>query len=257
MRFASVRFPGKPLARLVSPSGDDRSLAHWTWLAAQPLADLARIVLATDDDLIEAECHSFGGEVVRTSSACRNGTERCAEALQAIGDDFDLVVNLQGDAPLTPHWILQSLISSFDSPEVQVATPALPTSGRTLDALREDRHEGRVGATTLVQDSDGNALYFSKEVLPYTAGRFDDEEITPVFHHIGAYAYRPDALKAYLRLPESPLKQCEGLEQLRFLENGIPIKCVQADLQGRSFWEVNNPEDIPKVAPYLGAVGRQ
>jgi len=79
----------------------------------------------------------------------------------------------------------------------------------------------------------------------------------PVFHHIGAYAYRPDALKAYLRLPESPLKQCEGLEQLRFLENGIPIKCVQADLQGRSFWEVNNPEDIPKVAPYLGAVGRQ
>ena len=163
--------------------------------------------MATDDDLIEAECHSFGGEVVRTSSACRNGTERCAEALQAIGDDFDLVVNLQGDAPLTPHWILQSLISSFDSPEVQVATPALPTSGRTLDALREDRHEGRVGATTLVQDSDGNALYFSKEVLPYTAGRFDDEEITPVFHHIGAYAYRPDALKAYLRLPESPLKQ--------------------------------------------------
>jgi 3-deoxy-manno-octulosonate cytidylyltransferase (CMP-KDO synthetase) len=254
VRYASVRFPGKPLAQLVSSSGVSRSLAHWTWLAAKPLSRRARIVLATDDDRIEAECRSFGGEVVRTSTNCRNGTERCAEAYRALGEEFDLVVNLQGDAPLTPPWILDALIDAFSDTTIDVATPALPTSGRMLSALREDRREGRVGATTLVQDRNGNALYFSKEVLPYTAAPFADEEMTPVYHHIGAYAYRPAALAAYLELRESMLERTEGLEQLRFLENGIPIRCVPAELRGRSFWEVNNPEDIPKVEPHLGEI---
>jgi len=104
-----------------------------------------------------------------------------------------------------------------------------------------------------VTDSEGRALYFSKEVIPYTAAAYAPDAPTPVFHHVGVYAYRPDALSAYRGLPAGPLERVEGLEQLRFMENGLSVHCVEVDARGRHFWELNNPEDVARIETILAA----
>ena len=117
-------------------------------------------------------------------------------------------------------------------------------------ALRVDRAAGRVGATTAVIGADGTALYFSKEVLPHSA-----DGAAPVLHHVGVYAYRPDALAAYATWPMGDLERAEGLEQLRFLERGVAVACVVVEARGRPFWEVNHPEDVPRVEAILAEIG--
>jgi 3-deoxy-manno-octulosonate cytidylyltransferase (CMP-KDO synthetase) len=155
-------------------------------------------------------------------------------------------VNLQGDAPLTPPWFIEALIEGLKAnPEAEIATPVLRCDGATLKRLRADRHAGRVGGTTAVFGEAGRGLYFSKEVVPYTTQDYGPHAPTPVFHHVGVYAYRPDALAAYPSWRPGPLEQLEGLEQLRFLENGRSVLCVEVDARGREFWELNNPEDVP------------
>jgi len=132
-------------------------------------------------------------------------------------------------------------------PEVEMATPVLRCDAKTHANFVEDRLNGRVGGTTAVFDKHMNALYFSKEVIPYTAKRFSDEDTIPVFHHVGVYAYRGHALRAYGTWPVRPLEIHEGLEQLRFLENGVPIRCVEVDGRGHVFWELNNPIDVSRI----------
>ncbi len=215
-----------------------------------------RVVVATEDLLIGDAVRSFGGEVVMTSPDCRNGTERCAEAVGMLGEGYDIVVNLQGDAPLTPPWFIESLVERLAAhPSVEVATPALRCDGRALDAFLRDRRAGRVGGTTVVFSEDGDALYFSKEVIPYTPYRFADGQQTPVFHHVGVYAFRRSALESYPRWPVGPLEKSEGLEQLRFLEQGRRVLCVEVAARGRRFWEVNNPGDVPRVEAMLAELG--
>ncbi len=210
-----------------------------------------RVVVATDDARIRDAATAFGAEVVMTSDACRNGTERCAE-VQALMPDYDIVVNLQGDAPLTPPWFVEDLIAGLRStPEAEVATPVLRADGRALNGFLADRRAGRVGGTTAVFGAQGRALYFSKEVIPFTSHVYADAEPTPVFHHVGVYAFRPDALAAYPAWQPGPLETLEGLEQLRFLENGRPVLCVEVQAQGRLFWELNNPEDVPRIEAML------
>ena len=122
----------------------------------------------------------------------------------------------------------------------------------TYAAFREDRLNNRVGGTTAVFDSNFHALYFSKEVLPFLDPmKLPDPNLIPVFHHVGVYAYRPAALKNYSEWPEGTLEKLEGLEQLRFLENGHGIKCVEVEARGRIFWELNNPEDITRIETAL------
>ena len=129
-----------------------------------------------------------------------------------------------------------------------MATPVLRLDEESLNEFRLDRASGRVGGTTAVFDNGGNALYFSKEIIPYfEEKRSKQDKNCPIFHHVGVYAYRPDALKTYMSLPEGPLEQLEGLEQLRFLENGHKVKCVEVDAKGRIFWELNNPEDVERI----------
>lgn len=211
-----------------------------------------RVVVATDDDRIKAAAEGFGAEVVMTSTTCQNGTERCAEALDALGGGYDIVVNLQGDAPLTPAWFIEDLVAGLAAhPIAEVATPVLRCDGRALNGFLEDRRNGRVGGTTAVFGADHNALFFSKEVIPFTAKTYADEDETPVFHHVGVYAYRPSALAAYGRWPSGPLEQLEGLEQLRFLERGAHMLCVEVQARGRQFWELNNPEDVPRIEAML------
>lgn len=255
-RYASTRYPGKPLVELRGASGQIKSLIQRSWEAAQEVKGVDRVVVATDDDRIKDAAEGFGAEVVMTSTECQNGTERCAEALDILGGDYDIVVNLQGDAPLTPAWFIEDLVTGLSAdPVAEVATPVLRCDGRALNGLLEDRRQGRVGGTTAVFGADHNALYFSKEVIPYTGKDYGNEDETPVFHHVGVYAYRPPALAAYPRWASGPLEHLEGLEQLRFLERGAHMMCVEVEARGRQFWELNNPQDVPKIEAMLSEMG--
>ncbi|WP_106746603.1 3-deoxy-manno-octulosonate cytidylyltransferase [Yoonia maritima] len=256
-RYASTRYPGKPLVELRGADGEAKSLIRRSWDAAMQVNGVDRVVVATDDDRIADAARSFGADVVMTSVDCQNGTERCAEAVQNIDGDYDIVVNLQGDAPLTPAWFVEDLVAGLRAqPDADVATPVLRTEGGALNGFLADRRAGRVGGTTAVFGTNHNALYFSKEVIPYTGKDFADDDETPVFHHVGVYAYRPQALAAYPGWASGPLEQLEGLEQLRFLERGTPVLCVEVDGKGRAFWELNNPEDVPLIEGMLNKMGQ-
>mgnify|MGYP005990729865 CR=1 FL=1 len=250
-RYASTRFPGKPLALLTLPDGTRKSLIELSWAAAMRVQGVDECHVLTDDDRIVDAARAFGASVLMTSPDCRNGTERCAEVIARGLVTADIVVNLQGDAPLTPHWFVEDLIAAMTrDASAQVVTPVLRCDQDAYRNFLEDRRAGRVGGTTAVFGTAGQALYFSKEVIPYIApGKLPDP--VPVFHHVGVYAYRADALNTYAKAPEGPLETLEGLEQLRFLENGIPVKCVEVEGRGRSFWELNNPEDIPRIEAVL------
>lgn len=254
-RYASTRYPGKPLVALRGPDGVAKTLVQRSWEAAMAVRGVDRVVVATDDDRIRDAAKAFGAEVVMTSSDCRNGTERCAEAFDRLGGGFEMVVNLQGDAPLTPPWFVEDLVAGLRAdPVAEVATPVLRCDARALNGFLDDRRAGRIGGTTAVFGRDRKALYFSKEVIPYTGRRYGDDEETPVFHHVGVYAYRPSALAAYPRWEAGPLETQEGLEQLRFLERERPVLCVEVQARGRQFWELNNPEDVARIESMLAAM---
>lgn len=242
-RYASTRYPGKPLVSLKGPDGE-KTLIRRSWEAGMAVAGVDRVVVATDDIRIRDHAVAFGAEVVMTSPDARNGTERCAE-VAAMLPGYDMVVNLQGDAPLTPAWFVEALIVALDADrDADIATPVLRCDGRALNSLLADRRAGRVGGTTAVFSSQDRALYFSKEVIPYTGQVYADDAQTPVFHHVGVYAYRPAALAAYPDWQVGPLETLEGLEQLRFMENGRQVLCVEVQARGRQFWELNNPSDV-------------
>ena len=249
-RYASTRYPGKPLVTLRGPDGA-KTLIRRSWEAAMAVQGIDRVVVATDDARIADHATAFGAEVVMTSSDARNGTERCAE-VAAILPGFDLIVNLQGDAPLTPAWFVEDLVKGLTAdPAADIATPVLRCDGRAVAGFLADRRAGRVGGTTAVFGAQGRALYFSKEVIPFTGQDYAPDAPTPVFHHVGVYAYRPAALAAYPAWPIGPLETLEGLEQLRFLEQGRPVLCVQVESRGRQFWELNNPSDVPVIEAML------
>ena len=251
-RYASTRYPGKPLVPLKGPDGA-KSLIQRTWEVGISVAPAADVFVATDDSRIADVVAGFGGQVILTDPACRNGTERCADAIAQADLSTDLVVNLQGDAPLTPPWFITDLIAAMHAdPAIDVATPVLRCDRATLAHFQEDRRHGRVGGTTAVMDARGQGLYFSKEVIPHVGDQsFDRDADVPVFHHVGVYAYRPRALAQYLAWPEGPLETLEGLEQLRFLENGAALKCVTVQGKGRVFWELNNPADVARIEQVL------
>ncbi len=251
-RYASTRYPGKPLVPLKGPDGE-KTLIRRSWEAATAVTGIDRVVVATDDARIADHAAAFGAEVVMTSSDARNGTERCAEVAAKL-PGYDVIVNLQGDAPLTPAWFVEQLVAGLKAdPQADIATPVLRCDGRAVAGFLADRRAGRVGGTTAVFGAGGRALYFSKEVIPYTGRDYAPDEPTPVFHHVGVYAYRPVALAAYPSWPTGPLETLEGLEQLRFLENGRNVLCVEVEARGRQFWELNNPSDVAVIEEMLAS----
>ena len=255
-RHASTRYPGKPLVELRGVTGEGLSLIRRSWDAARQVQDLDRVIVATDDARIAEHAQGFGAEVAMTSTAARNGTERCAEAVARLNLTHEIVVNLQGDAPLTPAWFIEDLVAGLrGDPGADVATPVLRCSGAMRSELIADRVAGRVGGTTAVFGHDRRALYFSKEVIPFAAAEFGPGDPTPVYHHVGVYAYRPAALAEYPVWGEGRLEVLEGLEQLRFLERGRRILCVEVEARGREFWELNNPSDVPKLEAMMQRMG--
>ena len=254
-RYESSRFPGKPLAALQGASGVAKPLIQRSWEAAAEICNPANIWVATDDGRIADAVAKFGGQVAMTPSDCRNGTERCAAALDSIGGEPEIIVNLQGDAPLTPGLLVHQLAGLLASnPNVAMATPALRCSPSTLDHLVADAAAGRVGGTTVVFDQSHRALYFSKRIIPYLPPD------SPAGHehvhlHLGLYAYRRDALIDYSAAPPSPLEILEGLEQLRFLDQGKRVQVLPIDPVGWDCIELNNPSDVAPIEAVLAARG--
>ena len=249
-RFASSRYPGKPLVPLLG-----KPLIHRAWEAACAVPGAAAVIVATDDDRIADVARGFGAQVAMTPAACANGTERCAAALDAVPAGIDIVVNLQGDAPLTPPWFVTAIVERLAQGDAAMATPAVRASAAVHARLLEDQRGGRVGGTTVVADRQGRALYFSKAVIPHVPDAMLGDPGLPVFLHIGAYAYSRRALADYAAAPPSRLEELEGLEQLRFLDIGLPVAIAEVDARGRDMWELNNPHDVAPIEAALTALG--
>ncbi|MET0361640.1 MAG: manno-octulosonate cytidylyltransferase [Sphingobium sp.] len=253
-RHASSRFPGKPLAMLRGANGEAKSLIRRSWECAQSIPGHSGIWVATDDNRIADAVREFGGEVVMTSPDCLNGTERCAEAVAALGDVADIIVNLQGDAPLTPGFVIPALVDALAGDAVAVmTTPAVRCSPTLYAHLAKDQAQHRVGGTTVVFNRVHRALYFSKRLLPHLPVGADAQALSLVHLHLGVYAYRPDGLATYAATAPSALELAEGLEQLRFLEGDRPIRVVPFDPIPWDCIELNNPHDTAAIEAVLKA----
>lgn len=237
-RYASTRFPGKPLAMI----GDKTMIER---VYRQASKELDEVVVATDDSRIYDAVKAFGGNVVMTSDRHRSGTDRCREAYHNVGSDADVVINIQGDEPfIAPEQIAQ-LKSCFDDASVRIATlvrnfdPALG-----IDALFN------ANTPKVVLDREMNAIYFSRSVIPYYRNVPKDEWLdrAKFYTHVGLYAYKASALDEITRLEQTPLELAESLEQLRWVENGYKIRVAVTD---RATIGIDTPEDLDKAVKYL------
>jgi 3-deoxy-manno-octulosonate cytidylyltransferase (CMP-KDO synthetase) len=254
-RYASSRYPGKPLVELKGATGVAKPLIQRSVEAARRVQGVSGVFVVTDDERIAEACAPAQVGVIMTSPECRNGTERCAEALAQLHEP-DLVINVQGDALLTPARFVEALIERTESDtDALVATPAIRLRRKELEAIRQEEAAGRVGGTSVVTDSAGRALYFSKRLIPYLPLSAMESELTPMKLHVGVYAYRPRALELYRDTPVSELETLEGLEQLRFLVAGVPMAVVEVEPPPFALRELNNPEDVAPIEEALAAAG--
>lgn len=237
-RYASTRFPAKPLAILGGKPVIQR-------VYEQVTSVLPDAVVATDDERIAEVVRSFGGNVVMTSTEHRSGTDRCYEALTKTPGEFDVVINIQGDEPFIQASQLQSVMDCFKDEETQIATlvkPFTPADG--YDALEN------VNSPKVVINKKSQALYFSRSIIPFTRNKDRKEWLAghTYYKHIGLYAYRTEVLREITSLPQSSLELAESLEQLRWLENGYVIKVglTQVETIG-----IDTPQDLEKAEEFL------
>jgi len=249
-RYASSRYPGKPLVELRGSGGIPKPLIQRSVEAARKIGGVNQVFVTTDDERIADACGRFGAGVIMTSPECRNGTERCAEALAQLHQP-DLVINFQGDALLTPSHFVEALIERMRRDDIEVATPAMRLRSEEVRTLQTEEAAGRVGGTTVVTDNAERALYFSKRLIPHLPAGALDQPLSPVLLHVGVYAYRPNALAAYAQTPPTQLEQLEGLEQLRFLVAGIPVAVVEVQPPLFALRELNKPGDVAPIPEAL------
>lgn len=254
-RFGSSRLPGKPMLAIAGTSMLER-----VWRIARAVPGVSRVVICTEDPRIVDHAARFGGEAVLTSDSCRNGTERMAEAVATAGITQAAIINLQGDAVLTPPWILEAMVAEFAAAsnlggdagaDFDIVTPAVALDDAQLAAFKAHKEVAPASGTTVTFDRRRNALYFSKQIIPFlrTAG------MAPVYRHIGLYGFTATSLARYVALPPSPLELTEGLEQLRALENRMTIRVVPVDYRGRTHASVDAPEDVPLVETIIAREG--
>jgi 3-deoxy-manno-octulosonate cytidylyltransferase (CMP-KDO synthetase) len=254
-RYQSSRYPGKPLVELKGAGGTAKPLIRRSVEAARRVPGVSGVFVTTDDERIAEACAAFGVGVVMTSPECRNGTERCAEALASLHDP-DLVINFQGDALLTPPRFVEALIARMeDDKDALVATPAMRLRSDEVRALQAEEAAGRVGGTSVVTDNQGRALYFSKRLIPHLPAGALDGAMSAIRLHVGVYAYRPLVLERYVETPVSELETLEGLEQLRFLAAGVPVAVVDVEAPPFALRELNNPEDVVPIERALAEAG--
>jgi 3-deoxy-manno-octulosonate cytidylyltransferase (CMP-KDO synthetase) len=254
-RYGSSRYPGKPLAQLRGASGISKPLIQRSVEAARRVKGVCGVFVVTDDERIADACAPAKVGIIMTSPECRNGTERCAEALAHLHEP-DLIINFQGDALLTPPTFVEALIARLEADtEPLVATPAMRLTSEEVRTLQSEEAAGRVGGTTVVTDDTGSALYFSKRLIPHFPKSALEREMSPARLHVGVYAYRPEALERYVSAPVSELEMLEGLEQLRFLVAGMKVAVVDVETPPFALRELNNPEDVLPIEQALLEAG--
>ncbi len=237
-RYASTRFPAKPLAVL-----GGKPVIQRVYEQVSGIFDEAYV--ATDDERIEAAVKAFGGKVVMTSPNHKSGTDRCYEAFTKVGGGYDVVVNIQGDEPFIQPSQLEAVKACFEDPTTQIATLVKPfTTDDGFVALEN------VNSPKVVVNANMNALYFSRSIIPYQRNADKQDWLAghTYYKHIGLYAYRAEVLKEITSLPQSSLELAESLEQLRWLENGYTIKVgvTQVETIG-----IDTPEDLERAEEFL------
>lgn len=236
-RYASTRFPGKPLALL----GGKPVIQH---VYEKVAAVLEAAYVATDDERIYDVVTSFGGQVVMTRTDHKSGTDRIEEAIEKIGGEWDVVVNVQGDEPFVSKSQLDTICHCFDDPTTQIATLGKPFE--SMEAVQNPN------SPKIVVDNMGFAMYFSRSVIPYVRGKEKSSWLThyPFLKHLGIYAYRKDVLRQVTQLPQSSLEIAESLEQLRWLQNGFKIKVGTTDVETVG---IDTPQDLERAEEFLKA----
>ena len=234
-RYASSRFPGKPLIDLKG-----KSMIQRVYEGASKSNSLTKIVVATDDQRIVDEVLRFGGNVCLTDEAHQSGTDRCAEVTR-LNPGFDVVINIQGDEPLVNPMQLEQLLCVFVNPEVNIATLGIPTSDEA-DLMNPNRIK-------IILDKAQNALYFSRSAVP-NSDHFKGNHLIsyPFIRHIGLYAFRTDTLLEISQLQPTALEKMESLEQLRWLFYGYKIKVVKTNIETPN---IDVPEDVENVLHFL------
>ena len=234
-RYASTRFPGKPLAMLGSRPVIQR-------VYEQAVQTVDEVYVATDDERIYHTVETFGGKAVMTRSDHKSGTDRIEEAAETIGCDADVIINIQGDEPFIEKSQIKTLKELFDSTETQIGT-----LGKRFESATSAINPN---SPKIVTDKQGFALYFSRSVIPFVRGAEGDGwfDQFPYLKHLGIYAYRRDVLREITRLPQSPLEKAESLEQLRWLENGYRIRVGLTDVETVG---IDTPEDLQRAEIFL------
>lgn len=234
-RYASTRFPGKPLALL----GGKPVIQH---VYEKVAAVLEAAYVATDDERIYDVVKSFGGQVVMTRTDHKSGTDRIEEAIEKIGGEWDVVVNVQGDEPFVAKSQLDTICHCFDDPTTQIATLGKPFE--SMEAVQNPN------SPKIVVDNMGFAMYFSRSVIPYVRGKEKSSWLIhyPFLKHLGIYAYRKDVLRQVTQLPQSSLEIAESLEQLRWLQNGFKIKVGTTDVETVG---IDTPQELERAEEFL------
>ena len=234
-RYASTRFPGKPLAVLGGKTVIQR-------VYEQVVGVLGEAYVATDDERIYRAVEQFGGQAVMTRSDHKSGTDRIEEAAERLQTAADVIINVQGDEPFIQRSQLETVKSLFDDPQVQIGT-----LGKPFESIAAVENPN---SPKIVCDVRGYALYFSRSVIPYIRGKERPEWLHsfPFLKHIGLYAYRREVLRQITRLPQSPLELAESLEQLRWLQNGYRIKVGLTDVETVG---IDTPEDLQRAEAFL------
>lgn len=234
-RYASTRFPGKPLAMLGGRTVIQR-------VYEQAAAVLEEAYVATDDERIFQCVAQFGGKAVMTRADHKSGTDRIEEAAEKIGTDADVIINIQGDEPFIQTSQIKTLMQLFDNADTQIGT-----LGKRFESMEAVMNPN---SPKIVTDSNGFALYFSRSVIPYVRGQEQAAwlEHFPYLKHLGLYAYRREVLRQITQLPQSPLEKAESLEQLRWLENGYRIRVGLTDVETVG---IDTPDDLRRAEEFL------
>ncbi len=257
-RYGSTRFPGKPLTMIAGETMLSRvvNVAHEAIKQLRSITPDITLAVATEDQRIADHATELGVQGIITSDNCATGSDRVLEAFDTLGNDFDFVLGLQGDAPFTPPEALVKMIEAVQkNPDIDVVTPIINLRWDELDKLRAQKKITPFSGTTAILSAQGKAIWFSKNILPAIRKENRDDAFSPVHQHIGLYGYRVDVLRKFVSLPQGYYEQLEGLEQLRLLENGISIQTVKLDLAaGLAQAGIDSPEDVTRAEAMLKAI---
>jgi 3-deoxy-manno-octulosonate cytidylyltransferase (CMP-KDO synthetase) len=249
-RYQSTRFPGKPLVMIAGKTMLQRVIDA-AKTAIQSTSVPTDLLVATDDQRILQHAETLGVPATLTPSHCATGSDRCFAAVQSLPEPPEYVINLQGDAPLTPPHFIQALLDKLvEGPQVEVVTPVVALSWEALETLRNNKQSTPHSGTTVIVNQ-GKAVWFSKNIIPAIRNEAKlrtTTTLSPVFSHIGLYGYRLHMLQTFVNLPRTHYEQLEELEQLRLLEHGYDIHAVKVDYQGLpAAMGVDTPEDAQRV----------